>query len=189
MTDATATDQAKQKAQEAAGQAQEKVQEAAGQAKGQFRDQVDQRSTDAGQRVNGTASDLRSVAESLRGEGKEQPAKLAEQAAQRVERVGSYLEQSDADRILHDIEDYARRQPWVVGLGAAVAGFAAARFLKASSTQRYETRSSGYQQRSLSTGSYATGGTYGNGQTTPTTGVPGYTAPITSTGTPPEGGF
>jgi hypothetical protein len=169
MTDATATDQAKEKAQEAAQQA-----------KSQFHDQVAQRSTDAGQRVNGTAGDLRSVAQSLRSEGKDQPAKVAEQAADRAERLGSYLEQSDADRILRDVEDYARRQPWVVGLGAAALGFAAARFMKASSDQRYEQSRSGTQRRLPN----------GNGHTTPREGygTPGYTAPITSTGTPPQAG-
>lgn len=179
MTDATATDQAKEKVQEAAGQAQEKAQEAASQAKSQFHDQVAQRSTEAGQRVNGTASDLRSVAESLRGEGKDQPAKIADTAAQRAERLGSYLEESDADRILRDVEDYARRQPWVVGLGAAALGFAAARFMKASSDQRYQQSRPQPEQRRLPNG---------NGGTTPTQGVPGYTAPITATGTPPQAG-
>ena len=178
MSDATATDQAKEKVQEAAGQAQEKVQEAAGQARNQFHDQVGQRSTEAGQRVNGTASDLRSVAETLRNEGKDQPAQFAEKAAERAERVGSYLEQSDADRILRDVEDYARRQPWVVGLGAAALGFAAARFLKASSEQRYQQSRSGTPQRALPNG---------NG-VQHTQGVPGYTAPITATGSAPQAG-
>ena len=179
MTDATATDQAKEKVQEAAGQAQEKAQEAASQAKSQFHGQVDQRSTEAGQRVSGTASDLRTVAESLRKEGSDQPARFAEQAAERAERLGSYLEQSDADRLMRDVEDYARRQPWVVGLGAAALGFAAARFMKASSDKRYQQGSGQAPQRTLSNG-------IGNG---PSQGVPGYTAPITSTGRPPEAGF
>jgi hypothetical protein len=185
MTDtASTTDRASDKAQELKGQASEKAQEAAGQAKGQLRGQVDQRSTEAGQRVNTTAGDLRSVAESLRSEGKDQPARFAEQAAERVERVGGYLERSDADRILADVEEYARRQPWVVGLGAAAIGFAAARFLKASSDQRYRERTT-TASRELPAG---------NGSSRPvpppvtpgTTGVPGYTAPITSTGTPPD---
>ena len=40
-------------------QAKEKAREAAGQAKGTLRSQVDQRSTDAGQRVGGFAADVR----------------------------------------------------------------------------------------------------------------------------------
>src|SRR4051794_23102029 len=138
MADATA--QATERAQEVAGQAKDKAQEAAGQAKGRVREQVDQRSTEAGKQVSTTAGDLRSVSEELRKQGKDTPARVAEQAAERTERVGSYLTESDADRILGDVEDLARRQPWAVVAGGLVLGFAASRFLKASSRQRYETR-------------------------------------------------
>src|SRR5215211_6129706 len=139
-SDASATDQAQDKAQQAAGQAQEKAQQAAGQAKGALRTQVDQRSTQAGERVSGFVSDVRSVGQQLREQGKDQPAKLADQAAERAERVSSYLTQSDADRILHDVEDFGRRQPWLVVAGGAMLGLAASRFLKASSTRRYDQR-------------------------------------------------
>jgi hypothetical protein len=81
---------------------------------------------------------VRSVADELRKQGKDQPAKLAEQAAARVERVGGYLQESDADRILRDVEDFGRQKPWVVALGGVALGFVAGRFLKASSAQRFE---------------------------------------------------
>jgi hypothetical protein len=132
-TESSTTDQAKEKAQEAAGQAKEK-------AGSQLRYQVDQRSTDAGHRVSGVASDVRAVGESLREQGKDQPAKLAEQAADRAERLGSYLKESDADRILGDVEDFGRRQPWAVIAGGVALGLVASRFLKASSIDRYEKR-------------------------------------------------
>ena len=119
-----------------ANQAQEKVQEAAGQAKDRAREQVDQRSTQAGEQVTGSAADLRSVAEHLRSEGKDQPGRLAEQAADRAERLGEYLKDSDADRILHDVEDFGRRQPLAVVAGGLALGFVASRFLKASSQTR-----------------------------------------------------
>ena len=134
-TDQSTTDQAKEKAQAAAEQAKEK-------AGSQLRSQVDQRSTDAGHRVGGIASDVRAVSESLREQGKDQPAKLAEQAAERAERLGSYLQESDADRILGDVEDFGRRQPWAVIAGGVALGFVASRFLKASSVERYEKRTS-----------------------------------------------
>lgn len=132
-----------EKAQEIAGQAQEKAGEAADQAKGQVRSQVDQRSTQAGEQVSSTASDIRSVADSLRQQGQDKPAQLAEQAADRAERLGSYLSESDADRILSDVEDFARRQPWAVVAGGLFLGFAASRLLKASSTQRYQSSQGG----------------------------------------------
>ena len=101
--------------------------------RGALRSQVDQRSTEAGQTVGGLASDVRSVGEQLREQGKDQPAKLAEQAADRAERLGGYLKQSDADRILGDVEDFGRRQPWAVIAGGLALGLVASRFLKASS--------------------------------------------------------
>jgi hypothetical protein len=122
----------------ATGRAKEQAQQAAGQAKNTLRSQLDQRSTDAGRKVGGFASDVRSVGDQLREQGKDQPAKLADQAADRAERLGSYLSESDADRILGDVEDFGRRQPWVVIAGGVALGLVASRFLKASSTRRYE---------------------------------------------------
>ena len=128
-------------------QAKEKAQETAQQAKRGVRDQVDQRSTEAGERVGSMAQDARSVAEELRRQGKDQPAKLAEQAADRAESLGSYLQRSDGDTILRDLEDFGRRQPWTVIAGGVALGFAASRFLKASSSRRseqqWETRHTG----------------------------------------------
>jgi hypothetical protein len=138
-----AADQAREKVGEAADQAKQTAQNVASQAQDRAREQVDQRSTEAGERVGGTAEDIRSVGQELRKQGKEGPAKLAEQAAERIDRAGSYLRESDADRILNDAEDFGRRQPWAVLAGAVVVGFAAARFLKASSRDRYSSRQSG----------------------------------------------
>ncbi|WP_027006550.1 hypothetical protein [Conexibacter woesei] len=140
QTDAGTAEQVKDKATEVAGQAQEKAQQAAGQARDQVRSQIDQRSTDAGQRVSEHGSDLRAVGEQLREQGNDGPAKLAGQAADRVERAGSWLSESDADKILHDVEDAARRNPWAVVAGGIALGFAASRFLKASSSDRYAAR-------------------------------------------------
>jgi ribosomal protein S15P/S13E len=123
-----------------AEQAKEKAQQAAGQARRGLRDQVDTRSTQAGERVSGMAQDARSVADHLRQQGKDQPAKMAEQAAQRAESLGDYLKRSDGDTILRDVEDFGRKRPWAVIAGGLALGFVASRFLKASSSRRYESR-------------------------------------------------
>jgi hypothetical protein len=141
QTDAGTGDQVKDKATEVAGQAQEKAQQAAGQARDQVRSQIDQRSTDAGRKVSEQGSDLRAVGDQLREQGKDGPAKLADQAAHHVERAGSWLSESDADKILHDVEEAARKNPWAVMAGGMALGFAASRFLKASSSDRYQARS------------------------------------------------
>jgi hypothetical protein len=89
--------------------------------------------------MQSTGNDLRSVGDELRKQGKDTPAKLVDDAAERVERVGGYLKESDADRILRDVEDFGRRQPLALLAGGLVLGFAASRFLKASSSRRYDS--------------------------------------------------
>ncbi len=108
-------------------------------AKQKLREQVDQRSTQAGQQINTVAGDVRSVAEELRTQGKDKPAQYAEQAAEKVESAGQWLENKDGDQLLRDVEDFARRKPWAVAAGGLVLGLAASRFLKASSSERYRS--------------------------------------------------
>ena len=184
------TDQVKDQVRDKAQVAQDKARGALGQARGRLSDQVDQRSTQAGERVAGTASDVRSIAEELRNQGKDAPANLAEQVANRADRVGDYLKEASGDRLLRDVEDFARRQPMLVAAGGLVLGFAASRFMKASSSRRYESSYRSYGDRTYATGSYDTGtsttstfetgsaGTYATEvpyapATTPATGRPG----------------
>ena len=126
---------------EVAGQVQEQAQRVADQAQTRVREEVERRASDLGARAGSTAEDLRDVAEHLRSQGKDGPARLAEQAAQRVSRASAYLQGSDGDRLLHDVEELGRRRPWVAVAGGAALGLAASRFLKASSTQRYRRSS------------------------------------------------
>jgi hypothetical protein len=162
------TDQVKDQVREKAQVAQDKARGAVGQARGRLSDQVDQRSTQAGERIAGTASDVRSIADELRNQGKDAPANLAEQVASQADRVGDYLKGASGDRILRDVEDFARRQPMLVTAAGLALGFAASRFLKASSSRRYE---SGYQSygdggydRTYATSPYDTR-TYDTGRT------------------------
>jgi hypothetical protein len=130
--------EAQDKAQEVAGEAQEKAREAAGRAQEGIRRQIDDRSTQAGERAGSTAQDLRSVGEELRKQGKQGPAKLADRAAEQTERVGSYLKEKNPDEMLGDVEEFGRQRPWAVLAGGVAAGVLAARFLKASSRNRYQ---------------------------------------------------
>jgi ElaB/YqjD/DUF883 family membrane-anchored ribosome-binding protein len=155
------------KADEAKEQVQEKAKEGMGQARDRVRDQVDQRSTQAGEQVRSSASDARSVADELRKQGKDAPARYAEQAADRAERLGDYLHDADGDRILRDAEDYARRNPWVVVAGGIALGFTASRLLKASSGERYR-QSTGRPQ--LASGTSRPGGN-GSGSGIPSGGL------------------
>lgn len=140
MADAS-VGEAQEKAHEVAGEAQEKAHEVASKAQEGVRQQIDDRSTQAGERVTSTARDLRSVGEELRKQGKETPAKLADRAAEQTEKVGSYLKENGPDRMLEDAEDFGRQRPWAVLAGGLAVGVLAARFLKASSGSRYRQRS------------------------------------------------
>jgi hypothetical protein len=135
------TEQVKERAQEVVGQ----VKETASSTKDRVGDRltrvVQERSTQTGEQAIKMAESIRQSVGSMREQGQDAPAKLAEQAADRVQAVGLYLRDNDGDRILGDIEDFARRQPLVVAAGAFVIGLAGARFLKASSARRHQPAS------------------------------------------------
>jgi ElaB/YqjD/DUF883 family membrane-anchored ribosome-binding protein len=149
-------------AKDMVGSAQEQVSakahELGGEANLRVREQLDQRSTQAGEQVQSIGKALQSGAGQLRGEGKDMPAKLVEEVARRADDLGGYLQSAQADTILDDVERFARSRPWVTAAAGVLAGFAASRFLKASGDRRYQgARSNGRTpgpatQRSLTTG-------------------------------------
>jgi len=102
----------------------------------QGRQQMDDRTTTAGEQLSGFADVARKVASQLREEGNEPHAKAADTVAQKVEQVGGYLKDADSHKMLRDLEDFGRRQPAALAAGGVVLGLLAARFLKASSAQR-----------------------------------------------------
>jgi ElaB/YqjD/DUF883 family membrane-anchored ribosome-binding protein len=132
------SEQAKERVEETAQQVGQKAQEVRGQAGERVRKELDVRSTQAGEQVSTTADAIRQVAEQLRKDGNHSVARYADLVAERVERLGSYLSQANADRVVHDVESFARRQPWLVAVGGATVGFLASRFVKASSATRYQ---------------------------------------------------
>jgi hypothetical protein len=123
-------------ARDAAGQVAVQAKDAGAQMAGDARraaeEQIDRRSTMAGERVGLAAEDARDIAEHLRGRGREAPAKVADQAADRMERFAKYLQDADADRIMSDIRRVGRTQPAALVAGAAVVGVLIGRVVKAS---------------------------------------------------------
>jgi ElaB/YqjD/DUF883 family membrane-anchored ribosome-binding protein len=132
--------QATSQVQDAASTAQEKAVELKEQGKGKLGETLDQRTNQAGEQARKMAQALRQSAEHLRSQGEGQQAVgVAEGAADRVERIGGYLEQTSGDALLRDVEDFARRRPWIIAGIGLLAGLAASRFLKASSEHRYSS--------------------------------------------------
>jgi ElaB/YqjD/DUF883 family membrane-anchored ribosome-binding protein len=131
--------QASAQVQEAASTAQDKAVELKEQGKSKLGETLDQRTNEAGSQARKMAHALRRSGEQLSNEGgSPQAAGLTKGAADRIERLGSYLERTSGDELVHDMEAFARRRPWVVAGIGLVAGLAASRFLKASSERRYE---------------------------------------------------
>ena len=118
------------------GLVQDVTAEAKGSTREQLREQITSRSTQIGEQLTGTVTPMRRAADQLRGEQREAPAKLIERVTEQAERLGRYLTEADGDRILRDVEGFARRQPWMMLTGSVVAGFFASRFVKASSSTR-----------------------------------------------------
>ena len=127
-----------------------KADEMRGEVAFQLREQVEERSTQAGEQLHAVGEALRSGVNDLRTEGKGVPADIVDAIARRTDDLGAYLQSTNADKILDDIEGYARRRPWLAAGAAAVAGFVASRVVKASSDRRFER--SAAPSRSLAAG-------------------------------------
>jgi ElaB/YqjD/DUF883 family membrane-anchored ribosome-binding protein len=125
--------------QDAASAAQEKAVELKQQGKGKLGETLDQRTNNAGEQARKMAQALRQSGEKLRSQGEaQQAAHFAEGAADRIERLGGYLERTSGDALLRDVEYFSRRRPWMIAGIGLVAGLAASRFLKTSSERRYD---------------------------------------------------
>jgi len=140
----------------------EQVHDVAQQAKGQtgeqLRNQVDERSTQAGDQLVSSAQALRRASDQMRQDGNDRMAEIVESIVSRTERLGGYLRTADGNKILHDVESFGRRQPWLMVGGSAVLGFLASRFMKASSSGRYQSQypqSSGYPSQHMQDGASA----------------------------------
>jgi len=91
-----------------------------------------------GEQQQAAASGLGEFAGVLRraardGNGADSPvARIAESAADNLQRFSDSLRERDLDGLLRDAESFARRQPALFIGAAALVGFLAVRFLKAS---------------------------------------------------------
>ena len=117
-----------------AEQARGLKEEAKDRASGTVKEQMDTRSTQAGEQMQKVAGAMRQSSDQFREQAGETPAKVNDAVAEKVEQ-------------LSDLENVARRRPWLVAGAATVLGFAFSRFLKASGRTRYEQASGTSQQR------------------------------------------
>jgi hypothetical protein len=130
--------QASAQVQETASSAQEKAAELKEQGKSKLGETLDQRTNEAGVQARKIAQALRRSGEQLSNEGNgQQVAGLVEGAGNQLERLGGYLERTSGVELVRDMEDFARRRPWIIAGAGLLAGLASSRFLKATSERRY----------------------------------------------------
>lgn len=130
-----------------AEQAKGLTEQAKSRASGTVKEQLDTRSTQAGEQMQKVAGAMRQSSNQLREQAGENPAKVNDAVAEKVEQLSSYLTNANAEKLLSDLENVARRRPWVVAGAATVLGFTLSRFLKASGRNRYEQQFGSSDQR------------------------------------------
>lgn len=140
----TALDQAQQRAGEAVDQLKAQAGDVAVQLKNeadstverlktQASDQVDTQIVQAGVNLGTVAEAVNTLSSQLRQGNQALLASYAERIAGHVDQMATYLRQSDSSKVLHDLEDFAHREPALFLAGAFALGFLGTRFLKSSS--------------------------------------------------------
>ena len=173
---------AKSEAQNVAGTAKDQAQQVVGEATQQARDLAGELRTQVQEQTSvqrdRLVSTLQDIGEELRqmADGSDRSglaSELARQAADRVQGLTGYVQNSQGGDLLEDVRNYARRRPGTFLLGAAVAGVLAGRLTRGAKAASSSGSSGGSAQ------AYA-GGTTG--------GYSGYTAPGYAPGAAYTGG-
>jgi hypothetical protein len=120
----TATEQTRQVAAEAGRQARGLLDEA----QGQVRDQASAQQQNAARQLRSVADEISQMAEGGGTSGVATTA--ARQAADRLHRTASWLEQREPADLLDQARSFARRRPGAFLIGAAVAGLAVGRLTR-----------------------------------------------------------
>ena len=120
----SATDQAKQVVSETGRQARDLL----GEAKGQVREQASTQQHQAAQQLRAVAGELSEMA--AKGGQSGLATQVAQEAAERVRGVASWLDQREPGDLLDGVRDFARRHPGTFLVGAAAAGVVAGRLTR-----------------------------------------------------------
>jgi hypothetical protein len=120
----SATDQAKQVVSETGRQARDLL----GEAKGQVREQASTQQHQAAQQLRAVADELSEM--TAKGGQSGLATQVAQEAAERVRGVASWLDQREPGDLLDGVRDFARRHPGTFLVGAAAAGVVAGRLTR-----------------------------------------------------------
>lgn len=131
------TDQAKDAAADLAEQTKAAAQTAAEDAKSAAMNRADGAKHRAADEVSGVASALRTAAEEMRSGSAQE--RTVGQIAESLADASDAIRDKDLGTMVDDVSNFARRNPLVFLGGAALLGFAATRFAKASNKHDYDT--------------------------------------------------
>jgi hypothetical protein len=148
--------------------------------------EADERTTAIASQAKTIADAMHQTSSRLDQDGQSQAARITDVVADRVERFAGYLNEADGQRLMNDVEDLARRNPWALAAAGLAVGFAASRFMKASRSDVPPTSSPttyGSSYRTTDTPTYGAAGAHGTTGNLPA--APGSTD---STGTGSETG-
>ncbi|WP_299288871.1 hypothetical protein [uncultured Tateyamaria sp.] len=129
--------QAKQKANEVAAQAKTAARGVAQDAAAAAKAQAETAKSSVAEEVSGVASALRTAADEMRSGSPQE--RTFGQIAEGLADASDAMRHKDLSEMVHDVSAFARKNPLVFLGGAALIGFAATRFAKASGTQATQT--------------------------------------------------
>ncbi|MBK8902577.1 MAG: hypothetical protein IPM53_15420 [Anaerolineaceae bacterium] len=120
---------------------------AAGQAGEEAKSMLASQKDEAARQLGGLADSLRQTSQQLRQQDQRAIATYSNKIASQIDRASSYLQERDLDALIHDAEDFARRQPEIFIGGAFTLGLLAARFLRSSAPEpEYRPQQQSYPQ-------------------------------------------
>jgi hypothetical protein len=156
--------------QEVADRVKEQAKQTGDKIKEQSRGFLNEQKARVGAEIHTYSAAAHRAAEQLKGESDTTLAQYVSSAADRLDRLGSRIQERDLGELVDDVEDIARRRPEVFFGGLFVAGLAVARFLKASKQRRQRDRyNRNYKQplgpRSVARSNIVTPGAWAAGQT------------------------
>ncbi len=139
------TDAVRKELRETGEQLATEAKSAAQQASKQAKSALASQKSEAARQLHGLANSLRQTSVQLRQQDQGAIASYSQEVANKIDHVSDYLEDRNLDDLLHDAQDFARRQPQLFIGGAFTLGLLAARFLRSSDPHRAEWQTQTYQ--------------------------------------------
>lgn len=157
--------QAKDSSETLLDQAKHAAQKMIGQTKDQLGTELKSQKDDASSKLGGVAAALRETGKTL-GAGDDKDSALpgyANQAADQVERLSSYVRSRTIGDLIGDVEGFARREPAIFLGGSFALGLLAARFLKSTGHRETDPSERDTQPNSMTPGMRSGGSSSSDG--------------------------